>query len=117
MRSAQCLDVSSICKEQLLFLYWKCYLKGFFWKRKIINFHFQTDSLHIDLRPLNEIQFYESSHMVRIGAGATWGQVLDVVDPKKYTLIHGNVSIFLAILITYDEFEVSTKLISPNLSK
>ena len=54
--------------------------------------------------------------MVRIGAGATWGQVLDVVDPKKYTMIHGNVSNFSVILITYGGYQVSIKLTSPNSS-
>ena len=43
------------------------------------------------MRPLNEVTFY-GGHEVRFGAGAMWQQVLDVVDPKKYTMIHGNVS-------------------------
>ena len=42
---------------------------------------------------MNEVEFHEwSPHVVRIDAGATWKHVLDVVDPKKYTVIHGNVS-------------------------
>ena len=72
--------------------------KEFLVKQKHNKLSLQTDSLHIDLRPLNEIQFLELSHMVRIGAGATWGQVLDVVDPKKYTMIHGNVSFYLPVI-------------------
>ena len=52
----------------------------------------KTDSIHIDLRPLNEVKLYKYDNVVKIGAGATWGNVLDVVDQKKYTFIHGNVS-------------------------
>lgn len=51
---------------------------------------FQDDSIHIDLRSLNKIDFYPPHDMVRFGAGLTWKQVLKVVDPKKYTIIHGN---------------------------
>ena len=59
---------------------------------KKLFFSLQRDSLHIDLRHMNEVQFHEGSHFVRLGAGATWKQVLKSVDPKKYTVIHGNVS-------------------------
>ena len=51
----------------------------------------KSDSLHIDLRLLNDINFYKP-YSVRFGAGLTWKRVLEEVDPKKYTIIHGNVS-------------------------
>ena len=47
--------------------------------------------MNIDLRRLNEIDFYPKSSMVRFGSGVTWNDVLKVVDPEKYTVIHGNV--------------------------
>ena len=46
--------------------------------------------MNIDLRRLNEIDFYPKSSMVRFGSGVTWNDVLKVVDPEKYTVIHGN---------------------------
>ena len=51
----------------------------------------QDNSMNIDLRRLNEIEFYPSSSMVRFGSGVTWNDVLKVVNPEKYTVIHGNV--------------------------
>ena len=51
----------------------------------------QDNSMNIDLRRLNEIDFYPKSSMVRFGSGVTWNDVLKVVDPEKYTVIHGNV--------------------------
>ena len=53
----------------------------------------QDNSMNIDLRRLNEIEFYPSSPMVRFGSGVTWNDVLKVVNPEKYTVIHGNVRI------------------------
>ena len=53
----------------------------------------QDNSMNIDLRRLNEIEFYPSSSMVRFGSGVTWNDVLKVVNPEKYTVIHGNVRI------------------------
>lgn len=47
--------------------------------------------MNIDLRRLNEIDFYPKSSMVRFGSGVTWNDVLKVVDPEKHTVIHGNV--------------------------
>ena len=47
--------------------------------------------MNIDLRRLNEIDFYLKSSMVRFGSGVTWNDVLKVVDPEKYTVIHRNV--------------------------
>lgn len=39
---------------------------------------------------MNHVEFYEKHGLVRIGAGAIWQNVLDVVVPEKYTFIHGN---------------------------
>lgn len=36
------------------------------------------------------IKFYPP-HQVTFGSGANWEQVLKVVDPKKYTLVHAQV--------------------------
>ena len=52
----------------------------------------QPNSLHIDLRAMNSVQFYPPYQSVRIGSGALWKNVLNVVDPKVHTVIHGNVS-------------------------
>ena len=38
--------------------------------------------------------------MVRFGAGVTWDDVLKVVDPDKYTVIHGNVSKRLPLIVS-----------------
>ena len=46
--------------------------------------------------------------MVKFGAGAMWKQVLDVVDPKKYTMIHGNVSQLT------NPYNISTNAVSTN---
>lgn len=54
----------------------------------------KSNSMNIDLRSINEIEFYPESLLVRFGAGVTWNDVLKVVDPDKYTVIHGNVSLF-----------------------
>ncbi len=45
------------------------------------------------MRSMNKIKLVPYENKVRIGGGATFKQVLKVVDPNKYTLIHGQVSI------------------------
>ena len=52
----------------------------------------QQNSLHIDLRLLNKIKFDKYNLNVRFGSGLIWADVLNVVDPKRYTVIHGSVS-------------------------
>lgn len=60
--------------------------------------------MHIDLRLLNKVEFHPP-HVVRMGAGNTWKNVLDVVDPNKYTLIHGNVSFsMLNFRLSFQQF-------------
>ena len=39
--------------------------------------------------------YFDPPSKVRVGAGAVWKQVLDVVDPKVFTMIHGNVSLII----------------------
>ena len=58
----------------------------------IILFFSQPDSIHIDLRAMSQV-YFDPPSKVRVGAGAVWKQVLDVVDPKLFTMIHGNVSL------------------------
>ena len=53
----------------------------------------QQNSLHIDLRLLNKIEFDKYNLNVRFGSGLIWADVLKVVDPKRYTVIHGSVSL------------------------
>ena len=58
-----------------------------------VSMQFQPNSIHIDLRAMNSVQFYPPYQSVRIGAGALWQHVLNIVDPKMHTVIHGNVSL------------------------
>ena len=58
-----------------------------------VSMQFQPNSIHIDLRAMNSVQFYPPYQSVRIGAGALWKHVLNIVDPKMHTVIHGNVSL------------------------
>ena len=46
------------------------------------------DSLNVDLRSLRTVKVI-SPHEAILGAGNTWGQVLDVIDNRKFTYIHG----------------------------
>ena len=59
---------------------------------KLITHFLQPDSIHIDLRAMSQV-YFDPPFKVRVGAGAVWKQVLDVVDPKLFTMIHGNVSL------------------------
>lgn len=68
-----------------------CNIASFYWS-------FQDDSIHLDLRSLKKIEFLPPYNKVRFGSGLTWNQVLNVVDPEKYTVIHGNVSFPISTL-------------------
>ena len=46
--------------------------------------------MHIDLRSLHKIEFDKYKLQVRFSSGLLWKDVLEVVDPKKYTVIHGS---------------------------
>ena len=48
------------------------------------------DSVHLDLRRLNQIEFKAPYHAVRLGPGAIFKNVLKKVPQKKFTVIHGN---------------------------
>jgi hypothetical protein len=43
---------------------------------------------------MNVIKFSPPTQ-VRIGAGAMWKQVLEVVNPNKYTMVHGQVKMMI----------------------
>ena len=65
---------------------------------KLITHFLQPNSIHIDLRAMSQV-YFDPPFKVRVGAGAVWKQVLDVVDPKSFTMIHGNVSMIIANVI------------------
>ena len=50
----------------------------------------KQDSVHLDLRRLNHIEFKAPYQVVRLGPGAIFKNVLKKVPQKKFTVIHGN---------------------------
>ena len=55
----------------------------------------KNEGIQIDTRRLNKVQltsrypFYPSGPALKLGPGQTWGQVLKIIPPNKFTMIHG----------------------------
>ena len=45
-------------------------------------------SINVDMRSMRTVELV-SSHEAILGAGNVWGQVLDVIKPEYYTMVHG----------------------------
>lgn len=53
--------------------------------------YLQKDAIHIDLRLMKKVSFYPP-YSLKFQSGCNWGDVLKVVDPSRYTIIHGQVT-------------------------
>ena len=55
----------------------------------------KNEGIQIDTRRLNKVEltsrypFYPSGPALKLGPGQTWGRVLSIIPPNKYTMIHG----------------------------
>ena len=50
--------------------------------------------VHLDLRTLNKVQLVKTKRSrtgiaAVLGPGSTWGRVLSIIPPEKYTMVHG----------------------------
>jgi hypothetical protein len=77
--------------------------------------------INIDLRKMNKVRIV-NPNLLELGPGSTWGRVLRLVPPTKYTVIHGQCrdrfnKIFFCLFTFFNIHTTLIKSLNPEIAQ